>query len=314
MEAELISRQDNKILLHFDVELAPEHSFLTHTSKKFLCGAVGVQVEVNTARCCKGTEDCFTEFFDGHVIISVKCSKLFMDNLHYTCKVSSIKLKKEDLLISACDEWHKIHHFCARKFGSVEINNELEYSFDITLVCDIAESTSPYALLYEDTVLADFELHGEGGTISVHKTVLAASSPVFKTMLCGDWKETNEGRVAVAGATQEHLHVFKEYMYLHKLPETDIRSLLVLGSYYMMSELVQKCVAKLINKLDSDNLTDIMELAVKFKLDNLFMSVLNCVKYDIIGINEIRAINFDKDIQRPNDVPKKVKRLTDFDL
>ncbi|CAG5015131.1 unnamed protein product [Parnassius apollo] len=145
-----------------------------------------------------------------------------------------------------------------------------------------------FETLYDDTELTDFELRAEDGSVKVHKEVLAASSPVLRRMLSGSWRETTEGHVDVPGTSVQTLQHFIDYIYTDTLPHTGLEQILLLGSYYMIPDLEQRCVNTLIKSLSAQNACDLLEFAVKHKVTGLVLAILDCVQSRRVQVTDMR--------------------------
>ncbi|KAI5634749.1 BTB/POZ domain-containing protein [Phthorimaea operculella] len=159
-------------------------------------------------------------------------------------------------------EWHKI----------VDYSGSADYNLDVSIKVEI------------DKYL---EVCGDGGSISVHKAVLAASSDVLKTMLCGDWKEKETGHVSIPCISKQTLEHFKAYLYLRSMPDDGFQELLLLASYYMMPELEKKCIDMIVGKLNAKNVLGHCEFAVKNKMHKLHRAILERVQAGQVSVRDI---------------------------
>ncbi|XP_045501630.1 speckle-type POZ protein-like isoform X3 [Colias croceus] len=162
------------------------------------------------------------------------------------------------------------------------------YTIDVSIVMNILPPASAFASLHKDRDFIDFELRGEDGSVHMHKAVLAASSPVLHRMLGGTWKESTEGLVDVPGTTKTTLEAFKDYLYLHSLPDTGLEHLLLLASYYMMPDLEELCVHKLVDCLRAENACDLLEFAAKHKMTRLLIAILESVQNGEVSVEDMR--------------------------
>ncbi|KAL0870063.1 hypothetical protein ABMA27_006225 [Loxostege sticticalis] len=162
------------------------------------------------------------------------------------------------------------------------------YPFTVKVILDIFPGECSFAPLHEDAELTDFELRGEDGSVHMHRAVLAASSPVLRRMLSGPWRESSEGVVDVPGTSRTTLQNLKDYVYLRTLPETGLEQLLLIASYYMMPELEQKCVFKILNSFTADNVYNLFEFITKHKVTRLLLLVLECIQTGTVDVKEMR--------------------------
>ncbi|KAL0820642.1 hypothetical protein ABMA28_006477 [Loxostege sticticalis] len=201
------------------------------------------------------------------------------DDLSYALKFTSKELGIADQNFFSDDgTWHLIYH-----------HQSYRCSFDVTVTMDVVPSACSFASLYEDAELTDFELRGEDGSVHMHRAVLAASSPVLRRMLCGTWRESSEGVVDVPGTSRTTLQYLKDYVYLRTLPETGLKQLLLLASYYMMPLLEQKCVNKLVSTMTAETTCDLLEFAIKHKATRLVLEILECVQSGAPKVTDIRG-------------------------
>lgn len=248
--------------------------FATKTSPEYIIsGSAIFQVKVIAAQVNNGHTNVYNN------LLFIRFFKLHQDDdLTYAIKFSSSELGiTNKSFISDDGTWHLIHD-----------NRKQQYTFDVMVQMDIVPSASSFASLHEDMELTDFELRGEDGSVHMHRAVLAASSPVLRRMLGGTWRETTEGHVEVPGTSKITLQHLKDYVYLHTLPDAGLEQLLLLASYYMMPDLEQKAVDKLVNSLTAENACDLLEFAAKHKVTRLLLAILECVQSGVVKVGEMR--------------------------
>ncbi|XP_075981246.1 uncharacterized protein LOC142979904 [Anticarsia gemmatalis] len=172
----------------------------------------------------------------------------------------------------------------------IQIYNDgaINKKINIFLKVSVTMYRNPCANLYEDTELTDFELRGEDGSVQVHKAVVAACSPVFKTMFAGQWRETTEGVIEVPGTCTDVLQHFKRYIYQGTVPQDYLGALLLLASYFMMPDLERRCQFELMAHLTSDNAYETIQFAVKHNKPQLLFDVLERVQKNEISVTKMR--------------------------
>ncbi|CAH0401516.1 unnamed protein product [Chilo suppressalis] len=273
MEASKLIQTGNS--LKIKISIKNSYTNVLWTTKEFIMNAAAVfQVKVFASK------DVNTSTFNN--LIFVRFVKLHKeDNLTYIIKVQSKELsitcknfKSDD------DTWHLVQ-------DNIKSQN---YSFIVTAHIDISPSACPLALLHDDTELTDFELKGEDGSISIHRAVLAAASPVLKAMLSGKWRESTDGKMDKLDTSKAALQNLKDYLYLGTLPKVilDLEQLLLLASYYMIKDLEQKCVFKLVSMITAVNACDLLEMAGQHKVKQLQLAILECVEEGVIKVDDIR--------------------------
>ncbi|XP_026319271.1 uncharacterized protein LOC113229806 [Hyposmocoma kahamanoa] len=149
---------------------------------------------------------------------------------------------------------------------------------------------NPFASLRSDTSLTDFELRCEQGSVPVHRVVLAISSPVLKTFLEGEnnWLENSWYRFAKTDlSTLQHL---KDYIYMGVLPDDGLENLLLLASCYMMDDLKNECISKILANVTPENALEICEFSIVNKMTKLFLGFLKIVQDGTVKVEEIANV------------------------
>ncbi|CAH0401517.1 unnamed protein product [Chilo suppressalis] len=280
MEVSNIIQTGNSLKLNISVSNNSGYLPTVRTTKEFKINAAAVfQVKLIVT---KGEKH--NTYYNWIYVRFVKLHK--EDDLTYTIKVNSKELNITDKnFISDDGTWHLVQ-------DNIKQQN---YSFIVTAHIDITPSACPLALLHDDTELTDFELKGEDGSISIHRAVLAAASPVLKAMLSGKWQESTDAKIEKLDTSKAALQNFKDYLYLGTLPYADLEleQLLVLASYYMIKDLEQKCIFKLVGMITAENTCDLLEIAGQLKVRRLQLAILECVEEGVIKVDDIRIHSLD---------------------
>uniref|UniRef100_A0A2A4JN09 BTB domain-containing protein n=1 Tax=Heliothis virescens TaxID=7102 RepID=A0A2A4JN09_HELVI len=248
--------------------------FATRTSPEFVISGVAVlQLKLIAALVNNGHTN-----VHNNLIFVRFVKRRANDDLTYTMKFSSVELAIANKSFTSDDgTWHLIHE-----------NKKQQFTFDVAACMEAVPCASSFASLHDDAELTDFELRGEDGSVHVHRAVLAAASPVLRRMLGGAWRETAEGRVDVPGTSRATLQHLKDYVYLHSLPDVGLEQLLLLAAYYMMPDLEQRCVDRLVRCVGAHNACDVIEFAAKHKLTRLLLAVLECVQSGAVSVTAMR--------------------------
>ncbi|XP_063390932.1 TD and POZ domain-containing protein 1-like [Cydia fagiglandana] len=206
-----------------------------------------------------------------------------------SASTSNLKIKIQ----RACGDTHTCHFTCRdhwsqwQSIGTGSSNDSKRY---LDLYCTVSITSNRInevtISLHEDKHLTDFQLSTTDGNVAVHKAVLAANSPVFKTMLSGEWKETTEGCLQVKGVTLRTLNHLKNYMYLGVMPdsECDIRSLLLVAHCYLIDSLKKECIINLAQSVTSENLYKLLEFSTLNRIPELTYAILEAVPKYIVKI------------------------------
>lgn len=202
-------------------------------------------------------------------------------NTHMHTKVISILQNDKNE-----DKWYAISEFdLIRTVGTT--NQIIKCILSVSLD-ENSMKRNPFASLYSDTSLTDFELRCENGSIPVHKVALAVASPVLKTFLesKNNWLEHSFYKFSETDlSTLQHL---KDYIYLDVLPKEGLENLLLLASCYMMDELKHQCILEILSKITPENALKISEFAVVHQITELYLEFLKRVQNGTIKVAEIQ--------------------------
>lgn len=252
-------------------------------SPEYLIGGLTLfQVRVATCRKMK-TVNNYGRYIS---ILYIRFTKAHQsDRMSYSLNFKSPELGIEEKVYLSDDSgWRCVYEY---EYSSLE---SLALAFVVTAHVDAVEDCSPFAALYEDDDLTDFELRGEGKGVRFHRAVLAAHSQVLRGMLAGEWREATEGSAAVS-QPPETLVLLKQYLYLRRLPDNaaDLEALAALASYYMIEDLEYRCCIKLMNTLTAQNACDVLQFATKHNLKLLIAAILESVQRGTIKAQDIMA-------------------------
>ena len=112
----------------------------------------------------------------------------------------------------------------------------------------------------------------DGGSVSGHRAIVAAGSPVFHAMLYGNMKESSEKEIELLTVDTETFKALLSFMYSGKI-EVDSKnflSILETAHYFNIATLENKCVDLIATLLDTENCCTI----ATFAYDKMFNSLL----------------------------------------
>lgn len=193
-------------------------------------------------------------------------------------KFSSVALGIKDLCISADSIWHLI----TDKYVTI---SEFSVYFTVEIQNNHKDKLNS---LYLASDSGDFELRADDGSVRVHKFMLAAISPVFETMLQGDWKETKNGYVHLEGMSKASLQEFKQYIYFNTLPTTVSKETMIIANRYEIPDMETISIKNLIANMKAENVCDLLEFAVTHKYDRLRKVILERVQKGFIQVDKMR--------------------------
>ena len=116
----------------------------------------------------------------------------------------------------------------------------------------------------------------DGGSVSAHRAIVAAGSPVFHAMLYGNMKESNEKEIKLPSVDTETLKVLLSFLYTGKIevdPENCL-SILEAACYFNVTVLEKKCSDFIAASLDIENCCTIATFANAKKFDGLLEKCL----------------------------------------
>ncbi|XP_063545200.1 uncharacterized protein LOC134753284 [Cydia strobilella] len=197
---------------------------------------------------------------------------------HIKAKNIEVKIKASCQEISEpfYSEW-----ICDNQWKTIGIREN--YDVNLNCVCttllDInisARKVGPSLLLnlYNDVDFTDFSLSTSEGSVGVHKACLAATSDVFRAMLSHEWKEKEAGHIQMKGVTLQTLKHLKDYIYIRKLPDDDLKPLLTLASCYLIDDLIEDCVSKLAMNSSSEDWDSLIAYTARNKIVELTRAIL----------------------------------------
>jgi speckle-type POZ protein len=120
--------------------------------------------------------------------------------------------------------------------------------------------------MYQDETFADFSLTcSDGEVLKCHKFMLAARSPVFRTMLSIDMKEAKEGFVEVPDFGSVVMKEVLRFIYCDEVEDiVDIASSLIFAAEkYELEKLKKICIESMIENLSKENVIECLLITEK---------------------------------------------------
>ena len=127
----------------------------------------------------------------------------------------------------------------------------------------------------------------DGGSVSGHRAIIAAGSPVFQAMLYGNMKESNEKEITLPSVNTKTCKALLSFMYTGKveIDSKSCRSILEAAHYFNVAVLENKCVDFIATSLDIENCCAIATFANNKKLDSLLgkcLTFMHSYAYKVI--------------------------------
>ena len=136
------------------------------------------------------------------------------------------------------------------------------------------------------SVLEDSSTHdvtfktSDGGSVSSHRVIVAAGSPVFHAMLYGNMKESSQKEIELPNVDTETLKMLLFFLYTGQV-QTIVEKccyLLQAARYFAVDELINLCSNSIGDALDIDNIFSITELAAEHKFALLLQRCLQFIE------------------------------------
>ncbi|CAI9716042.1 kelch 26 [Octopus vulgaris] len=141
---------------------------------------------------------------------------------------------------------------------------------DMQSECHGSKLMKGYQKLRDDEHLFDYTIYVENESISVHKTLLAASSDYFHAMLTGSMKESREDSVTLRGLTAIGVQAIINFAYtgLLEITSDNIDDILLAASHLQVIDSVELCTEYLVKSINLDSCVDVLILADLYSLVN----------------------------------------------
>lgn len=130
-----------------------------------------------------------------------------------------------------------------------------------------------------ESIYTDIMINASGGSIGAHRAVLAARSPVFRSMFLHDLKEKELSAINIPDMPLDACQAFLSYIYgniqnekflIHRL------ALLQAADKYDIADLKDACHLSLVDDIDTKNVLERLQNAYLYELPELKAS---CMRY-----------------------------------
>ncbi len=131
----------------------------------------------------------------------------------------------------------------------------------------------------KDTLLCDGIITIAGKQFSIHKVILSAASPYFRTLFCNGMVETFSLDVELQGVSSECFAILLEYIYTGNIivTSTNVEQLVEAGRLFQLDDVVEYCCDFLISELCVENSLGILSFAQLHSCVGLSTTVLNYI-------------------------------------
>ena len=159
--------------------------------------------------------------------------------------------------------------------------------------------SNTFSSLLQDTSTHDVTFKtSDGGSVSAHRVIVAAGSPVFHAMLYGNMKESNQKEIELPNIDSSTLKDMFHFIYTGQVRGSIIMCLHLLpaADYFGVGALKAVCFRMVQDRLKFDIYRDVATFAIEHHLDSVFEA---CVKFMECNGYNICRFDFDKPIPIP---------------
>ncbi|CAK9148900.1 unnamed protein product [Ilex paraguariensis] len=142
-----------------------------------------------------------------------------------------------------------------------------------------ATALASLSRMLSEGIHTDIVINASNGSIGAHRAILAARSPVFRSMFSHDLKEKELSTINIADMSIESCQAFLNYIYGNIQNEdflTHRLALLQAADKYDISDLKEACHESLLEDIDTKNVLERLQNASLYQLPNLKTS---CMRY-----------------------------------
>lgn len=126
--------------------------------------------------------------------------------------------------------------------------------------------------MLQECILTDITINATDGSIRAHRAILAARSPVFRSMFSHDLKEKGLSTVDISDMSLDACRGFLNYVYGDLRNEeflTHRLALLGAADKYDIADLREACHESLLEDIDTGNVIERLQVAHLYRLPRL---------------------------------------------
>jgi len=161
--------------------------------------------------------------------------------------------------------------------SDVKVIPGLEHVPDCTLSDSADWCPATYGTLLRDPSTHDVTFKtSDGGSVSAHRVIMAAGSPVFHAMLYGNMKESSQKEIELPSVDTETFSMFVKFLYTGTvtIKAKCIKKLLDAAHYFNVTSLEDKLIDFVTKSLNVANIIDVITFARSSKFPQLFENCL----------------------------------------
>lgn len=149
--------------------------------------------------------------------------------------------------------------------ASVWASHQIKQSSDNTALSSLTR-------MLQECILTDITINATDGSIRAHRAILAARSPVFRSMFSHDLKEKGLSTVDISDMSLDACRGFLNYVYGDLRNEeflTHRLALLGAADKYDIADLREACHESLLEDIDTGNVIERLQVAHLYRLPRL---------------------------------------------
>ena len=159
---------------------------------------------------------------------------------------------------------------------------------------DLSWCKTTFSTLLEDPSTHDVTFKtSDGGSVSAHRVIVAAGSPVFHAMLYGNMKESSQKEIELPNIDSSTLKMLFHFIYTgHVITSfTKCFDLLLAADFFGVAGLITVCSRIIESDLRIDDLGDVAAFAMKHQFNSLLATCMQSIEEvsRIIVCNELRC-------------------------
>lgn len=181
-----------------------------------------------------------------------------------------------------------------------EVQKEKAYKYKDQVVDPriILEKLSGENSLYDAEILLK-----DSSSLKVHRSILAAHSPVFHAMFSGNFEDHKDGKVTINEFDCDVVRAFHKYLYSGKISQsTNFNQLIRLADKYKIPSLVEHCLEQLMLNITIDNCCELFLALKEFNLLRNRKQAAKVVKFISENQAAVQGQDKFKEIQQDNEL------------
>ena len=154
--------------------------------------------------------------------------------------------------------------------ASIWASHQIKQSSDNTALSSLAR-------MLQEGILCDITINADDGSIRAHRAILAARSPVFRSMFSHDLREKELSTVDISDMSLDACRGFLNYIYGNLRSEEFLAHRLALlgaADKYDIADLKEACVESLLEDIDARNVIERLQTGHLYRLQRLKDSCL----------------------------------------